>query len=84
MQAELAALQLAHKDLQNEKNGVNEQLNRTTEELVSLRATSGGSVAKLEEVTRSLKDERSRSKQLEQQLEAVNDEYIDCFTSVYA
>ena len=33
-------------------------------------------MAKLEEVTRSLKEERGRSKQLEQQLEAVNDELV--------
>ena len=31
-------------------------------------------MAKLEEISRSLKDERARSKQLEQQLEAANDE----------
>lgn len=40
-QAELGVLQQANKELQTEKNNINEQLNRTTEELVSLRATSG-------------------------------------------
>ncbi len=44
---------------------------------------TGGSVAKLEEVTRSLKDERSRSKQLEQQLEALTDEFAIVYLSSF-
>ena len=74
-QAELSALQQSEGEWRAEKAALNDQLNKTKEELVSLRASSGGSVAKLEEVSRSLKDERSRTKQLELQLEAVNDEF---------
>ena len=73
-QTEITNLQQTNSEIKTEKATVSEQLSKTTEELVALRASSGGSTAKLEEMTRAWKDERARSKQLEQQIEALNDE----------
>ena len=61
-------------ELRAERTSLNEQLSRVSDELSSLKASSGGSTARLEEVTRSLKDERARTRQLELQIETTADE----------
>lgn len=74
MQMELTALQRSESETRAQLATSKDEAARTSEELISLQASAGGSSAKLEELTRAHREEKQLRKDAQARIEALQED----------